>query len=291
MNDFLTNRLMSSPRLRRMAWRGARRLYSLARGEEQKPDAFEANGEGYVQECIVKAAPAAERLSIIDIGANQGDWTAALLQRLAPERRDPARLRLDMFEPAPALAEKLRMRLTQIDPAKAARLREAAVSDAPGTARLAVMSDHGGTNSLSFDQETAKQALEFIDVAKVTLAGFCAAEGISHVHLAKCDAEGHDLLVLRGARDLLAAGKIDVFQFEYNFRWAYSHSFLRDVFELIEGLPYRVARVQPRALEVFDAWHPELDRFFQSNYVIVREPALAWFTTRRGVFDETNTYA
>lgn len=291
MREFLTQRLMSSPALRRLAWRGSRRLYSIARGEEQLPDNFEVNGEGYVQDCVVKAAPATTILSFIDIGANQGDWTASLLARLPPQYLDRARARLDLFEPAPALAENLRKLLATIDKAGIARLHAAAVSDSSGSANLAIMSDHGGTNSLSFDKNTAKQAMEFVEVAKVTLADFCAAENIAHVHLAKCDAEGHDLLVLRGARDLLAAGRIDVIQFEYNHRWVFAHAFLKDVFDLIEGLPYRLARVQPRSIEVFEAWHPELEHFFQSNYVLVRQPALAWFKAHLGRFDDANTYA
>ena len=291
MRDLLTQRLMSSPALRRLAWRTSRRLYSIARGEEQLPDNFDVNGVGYVQDCVVKANGAAARLSFIDIGANQGDWTAALLARLPPQSHDPARARLDLFEPAPALAENLRNRLALIDKAGIAKLHAAAVSDAQGTAKLAIMSAHGGTNSLSYDKDTARQAMEFVEVAKVTLADFCAAENITHVHLAKCDAEGHDLLVLRGARDLLASGRIDVFQFEYNHRWVYAHAFLKDVFDLIEGLPYRVARVQPRSIEVFEAWHPELEHFFQSNYVLVRQPALPWFNAHMGRFDDANTYA
>ncbi len=287
MKDFLINALMSSPAARRIAWRSSRRLYSIARGEEQRPDSFSINGEGYVQECAIHACAGSGAFAAVDVGANQGDWTVCLLERLPPGTR----ARIDLFEPAPRLADKLRVRLAGIDKSGVTKLHGAAVSDSPGTARLAIMSDHGGTNSLSFDADTAKQALAMVDVEKVTLSGFCDAEAIPHVHLAKCDAEGHDLLVLRGARDMLAAGRIDVFQFEYNYRWIFARAFLKDVFELVEGLPYKVARVQPRSLEVFETWHPELDRFFQSNYVLVREPALKWFATGGGRFDDTNTCA
>ncbi len=56
-------------------------------------------------------------------------------------------------------------------------------------------------------------------------------------------------------------------------------------------LPYRVARVRRDHIEVFDEWHPELERFFEGNYVVVHEPALAWFDARHGTFDAANTYA
>ena len=156
---------------------------------------------------------------------------------------------------------------------------------------MAVMSSIGGTNSLHFDAAVTEQALSFVEVEKLTLSDFCNGAGINQLHLVKCDTEGHDLLVLRGASELLKAGRIDVFQFEYNHRWIYAHAFLKDVFDLIDGLPYRLARVQPRSIEVFEAWHPELEHFFQSNYVLVRQSALPWFTAHMGRFDEANTYA
>ena len=286
----LTNRLMSSPGLRRLAWRAGRRLYSAARGEEQAND-IGGNGEAYVQACVLRAMPADAPAAIVDIGANQGDWTATLLAQLPPERRISGLLRLELFEPVPATAASLRGRLAKIDPAGIANVTCAAVSDAPGAARMAVMSATGGTNSLHFDSDDAREALEFVEVEKLTLTQFCDARGIARLHLAKCDTEGHDLNVLRGARDLLAAGRIDVFQFEYNHRWIQARSFLKDVFDLVDGMPYKVARIQPGGIEVFEAWHPELDRFFQSNYLLVREPALGWFNARRGRFDDANTYA
>ena len=153
------------------------------------------------------------------------------------------------------------------------------------------MSETGGTNSLNFDQALSRNALGFVDVEKTTLTRFCDENGIAKVALAKCDTEGHDLLVLRGARDLLAAERIDVFQFEYNHRWVIARAFLKDVFELIDGLPYAVARIEPDHIEVFPEWHPELERFFQSNYLLVRKPALVWFDARECRFDESNTYA
>ena len=291
MSEFLTKVILSSPAMRRAAWRLSRKLYSVARGEEQIPDVFEANGEGYVQDCALKALPQTGAISIVDIGANRGDWSASILERLPAHAQTSVRTRLDLFEPAPLLIEKLRSRIASLDKAGIAHLHTSAVSDTSGAAQLAVMSEHGGTNSLSFDASTAKQAIGIVDVPTLTLTEFCDATGIQHVHLAKSDTEGHDLKVLRGARGLLKQGRLDVFQFEYNHRWILGSSFLKNVFDLVEDLPYRVARIQPRFLEVFETWHPELERFFQSNYVLVREPSLKLFDCRYCKFDDSNTYA
>jgi FkbM family methyltransferase len=56
-----------------------------------------------------------------------------------------------------------------------------------------------------------------IKVAACTLDGFCAKHSISHIHLLKTDTEGADLLVLQGARNLLAQGCIDAVMIEVFF--------------------------------------------------------------------------
>lgn len=107
----------------------------------------------------------------------------------------------------------------------------------------------------------------------------------------KCDTEGHDLSVLQGAYPLLAAARIDIMQFEYNHRWVYSRAFLKDVFKLIEGLDYILVRIDPDNFRVFETWHPELDRFFQSNYALVHKRTFEWLPLCWGSFDQSNTYA
>lgn len=282
---------MNDRRMRRLAWRVSRRIYSQARGEEQQPDNFLLNGEGYLQQCVIRAMPTSGEVTFVDIGANRGDWTAFLLDALPQSRLSAGGVRIEAFEPAPLVLQDLRPRLAALDKSGVIKLHPIAISDEVGTARMAIMSEHGGTNSLSFDSETSRQALGVIDVEKTTLSDFCTRNRIGRLMLAKGDTEGHDMQVLRGARDMLAAGRIDVFQFEYNHRWIYARAFLKDVFDLVADLPYRVARIQPKSLDVFEAWHPELERFFQSNYALVREPALTWFDARRRRFDDSNTCA
>jgi hypothetical protein len=156
---------------------------------------------------------------------------------------------------------------------------------------MAIMSSTGGTNSLHFTDNGGEPPGGWIGVETDTLTAFCTRNEIDRIHLVKCDAEGHDYHVLKGAIELFASNRIDVFQFEYNHRWVYARTFLKDVFDLVAGLPYRCGRLEPTSIELFDEWHPELDRFFQSNYVLVSRQALPWFTTHDGTFDSSNTYA
>ncbi len=123
----------------------------------------------------------------------------------------------------------------------------------------------------------------------MTVADYCRTHGIEKIHLLKCDAEGHDLEIIRGALPMLATGRIAVLQFEYNHRWVFSGNHLRDVFLAFEGLPYRFTKLQPDHLLVFNRWHPELEKYIEGNYALVHADALAWFPIRQASWDRSNT--
>jgi FkbM family methyltransferase len=227
----------------------------------------------------------------MDIGANEGEWTLSLLDTLSAERRREISITLHAFEPIPSTVIRLRASLASHALGQLAQVQPVAVSDKICDARIAIMSHTGGTNTLHPDPSSDHSVKDWFGVRTTTLDAFCELHGIAHVHLLKSDTEGHDLSVLRGARDLFASGRIDVFQFEYNHRWVFSRAFLRDVFEIVSELPYVVAKVMPAHIEILPGWHPELERFFEANYLLVREPALAWFDTHFGRFDVSNTCA
>lgn len=47
----------------------------------------------------------------------------------------------------------------------------------------------------------------------------------------------------------------------------------------------------PDGIDAYESWHPELETFFETNYLLVREDLLDVFQVRRGSFDASNTYA
>jgi FkbM family methyltransferase len=288
LTGYFERALQVSPRLRRLAWRSGRKLYSCARGEPSRNN-IRVNGEAYVQACVVRALLPEHSLCIADIGANQGDWTLSLLHAMADYKATRNPHRIHLFEPVPATVERLRASLATADAKDWTAVHPLAVSDLPGTAPMGVMSATGGTNTLHAGHATGASVGAWIGVEKITLADFWAQQGIVRMHLVKSDTEGHDMCVLRGAKDLLSAGRIDVFQFEYNHRWVFSRYYLKDVFDLVAGLPYRVARIMPSHLEILPSWHPELERFFEANYLLIKNDALGWFDTRCARFDASNT--
>jgi FkbM family methyltransferase len=290
LSDHLRTFLATRPALRRLAWRLGRRLYVSARGEQIAVD-IESDGETYLQAQVIANIPPAEKLQALDIGANQGDWTKRLLSLAPPTRYNKECLSVELFEPVPSTRERLFKMLQMTDKDGVCQVHSLAISNQAGSFQMALLSETGGTNSLHFDGSAEQPPGGWITVQTSTLMEFCARRGIDRIHLAKCDAEGHDFKILEGAKELFAAQRIDVLQFEYNHQWVFSRCYLKDVFDLVRGLPYRVGKLEPDSIEIYDDWHPELDRFFQSNYVLIAEAALGWFCIRRGSFDRSNTYA
>lgn len=272
---------------RRAAYRIGRALYQKARGELTNDIA--SNGEMFVQKCVVEAWRRAhvggQRLVVFDVGANVGDWSSALLS-LLPDATAREAVDLYIFEPVPATFAFLRNRLGAQNPGL--HYEQVALSSEEGKGTIYIHGRNAGTNSLYAESPGNEE--ESVAISRTTAAAFCQAAGIPHVHLLKCDTEGHDMEVIRGALPLLATQKIAVLQFEYNHRWVYARQFLRDVFLAVEKLPYRLAKLQPDRLLVFRQWHPELEKFFEGNYALIRTEALSWFPgTREASFDRFNT--
>jgi len=51
-----------------------------------------------------------------------------------------------------------------------------------------------------------------------------------------------------------------------------------------------VGKVVGNKIELYREWHPELEKFFEANYLIVHNSALSWFEVSAGTFDKFDTY-
>lgn len=259
-----------------------------ARGEQVR-DSVKESGEAGLIEKVVQSTADAHLFVALDIGANQGEYTHAILRALPHSRLDPQRTRIHAFEPVPST------RAMYLEAHKAWRGREcvechpSGLSDVEGKAPIAVVAAGAGTNSMHFGHQILPE-FSICEIQLQTLASFAQEADLAHIHLVKVDTEGNDAAVIRGALPLLAVGSIDVLQFEYNHRWVFARAFLKDVFDMIVNMPYIFARVDVDHLTCFDGWHPELERYFQSNYVLVHQRAQSWFRIRRGAYDKSGTY-
>ncbi len=241
-------------------------IYAFGRWEVT--NSLEINGE----RTLIRNALCGIRTPIVfDVGANVGEWSRAVLA-------ESEAATIYAFEPTPDARHELADLPVQIVPL--------AVSDEVGEAIFVVRGRAAGTNSLYCRGAEG----DHIRVATTTITQFARERGIRHIDLLKIDVEGFDLSVLRGAEALLLTGAIAVAQFEYNARWIETRTFLKDVFEIAKGKPYAVGKVVENGVIIYPHWHYELDRYFEGNYVLVREDMLDKVSSKIATFDQTNTF-
>ena len=276
--------------LRRLQWKLGRRLYMAARGEPRSnlPD---SSDERYVQASVLAATSDQEKLTVLDVGANKGQWSSQFLRLATEARRRPGSLALHAFEPVPATRELCEGTIAGTQGRECVFLHALALSDSAGIAPMAIWNETAGTNTLSFDDTSVTRAKRVLQIETQTLDAFLSAQEIDHVTLLKIDAEGHDFSVLKGGESALREERIDVVQFEYSHRWIYSRAFLRDMFRFVENTPYILARIRNDRLELLTEWHPELERYFDANFALIHPRAEGWFEIHKGRFDGSNSYA
>ena len=176
---------------------------------------------------------------LVDVGANEGDFTALLLDvaaRHQEQRQAGARpWCVHMLEPAVAEAARLRARFSVAWPLLAsAAVHEVAASDAPREAatmyfpRRDVGSREGGAvhacgtlHAILYDSKFGRGETKAVAVRVVTIDALVrdALGDAAVVDLLKIDAEGADAGVLRGAAQLLAEGRVKAVLFEYGHGW------------------------------------------------------------------------
>ena len=262
---------------RRQVVRAAR--FVLRRACLDIPNDLHTNGESSLQRWLLRFAPPGQRIHVIDVGANVGRWSAAMLAAAVSAGR-AADLDLHAFEPSAYTFQRMESALH----GREVTLHQMAVSDRAGWSRLHVMAPGAGTNSLHTPPDgRVVQSTEEVPVT--TLDYYAATAGLGELALVKIDTEGNDFSVLRGARGLFASQRIAVAQFEYNHRWIAARCYLRDAFELLTPLGYRIGKLTPGGVEFYPGWDPELETFVEGNYVVCREsaarqlPTVQWWKT------------
>jgi FkbM family methyltransferase len=242
--------------MRTLIWRVARRAYCYARRDE--PNVPDRNGEYWLIDQVVSRA--AGEVTMVDVGAFRGEWSD---HAAAAAARHSLNATIHAFEPSSFSVERLRSRF---DGQRNIRIDRVALSDHRGETDFFVVGGEAATNSLYQTENARREA-----VPTASFDELMAERGVDRVLLVKTDTEGHDFTVMRGASKALGAGRVDVWQFEYNHRWVSGRAYLRDVFDFIADKPYRIGKLYRSGIETFDSWHYELERFFETNFVLVRK--------------------
>lgn len=259
--------------VRQLAWRLGRRLYCAARGDLANDP--HRNGEYWLLDQF--AARMQENEVLFDVGANVGEWT---LHALATSESARKSAKVFAFEPSAATFALLQGRLADRVNVQAVPL---ALTDRNGEGVLFSNCDGSGTNSLNPVSGTKTE-----HVRTMTIDAFMSERKIAHVGMMKIDTEGFDLKVLQGSEAALSEGRIDLIQFEYNWRWLLNKASLLELFEFLRGMPYRFGKLAGKSVMVFEEWHFELDRYFENNYVLIRKGSRLDGLGREMRFDNSN---
>lgn len=267
---------------KRAAWRLGRKLYMQARGDVDNDMAH--NGERHLIQCVARAHKQTHGdrpFHVWDVGANLGNWSQYALDAA---RETSCQIIIDAFEPAPDTFEHLKERFAANPSVK---LHKAALSGEAGLGKMNIAGSKAGTNALvRADHSEAN----LIDVVMKTGDGFASDNGLEYVDFVKIDAEGHDLGIISGMSLLLADGRVGIVQFEYNHLWLFTGASLARIFDLIKDWPYDLARVTAEGIDIFPSWNPEMDRFFECNYALVKRPASPSIPFKTGTWDVSNVY-
>jgi FkbM family methyltransferase len=286
MKDFIIN-LLATLLGRRASHRLGRSLYLNAR--KDTPNEMNTNGEQLIQKQLIKKFGGInEKPVVFDVGANVGEWTEYLLDEVHFQNNS-LNIEIHAFEPVTSTYNTLRSRILKHQLGLCVHFINLALSNENGVDKIFITGEKAGTNSLHRDE--SNQDLPTLQIEKTTAYDYCQKANINTIHFLKIDTEGHDVEVLKGAIRLFKEEKIHVCQFEYNFRWIYSKHFLKDVFDLLKGLPYQIGKITKNKIQFYEKWHPELERFFEGNYLIVYNNDISWFEHESGSFDRYYIYS
>ncbi len=210
---------------------------------------------------------------IFDVGANTGQFAAVA-------RAEGPSAVIHSFEPHPVSFAQLAER----SPALNITAEHLALGDQDGEIEIFDYADETGSEHASVYREVIegvhRRAAAVWPVRCARLDTFARDRDISHIGLLKIDTEGHELAVLLGASGLIAAGSIDVIQFEFNEMNVVSRVFMKDFFSLLPA--YRFFRLLPNGaipFDVYDARFMEIFAF-QNIACIRRDLDSDWILNR-----------
>lgn len=235
---------------------------------------IESSGEVWVlSEMVRPSCAAVAKPLIFDVGANVGDYSA-LVHSLIPSARICA------FEPAAPVYEQLVQHLSTIGGnAAALEAFNFGFSDQEKSVELYSYTVEGEAASVisSIDRRLPTQVLqvEVADTEQIhvrTLDGFCASEGIDRIDFLKLDVEGHELAVLRGAKDMLERRAISMIQFEFGPANIYSRTYFYDFWSVLSDR-YDIFRIIPGGIVPITDYGEHLEVFLTTNYFAKRKAA------------------
>ncbi len=193
------------------------------------------NGEYYVLDCLAKH----EIRTVLDVGANKGDYTSACLSRFPYAQ-------VHSFEIVPATYQKL---LKNVGNKKDVCLNNFGLSNSRGSIEINYNPDDDGSSSLIEGSNIHDGLWEKVHVNVIKGDDYLTDREISSVDLLKVDVEGAEHLVFDGFSKSFANSSISAVQFEFGMVNIYSKFLLRDFWELFSKHGFVIGPLMPRGVE------------------------------------------
>lgn len=164
--------------------------------------------------------PAIDYRTVVDGGANKGNFTAAFLELHQPDR-------LVLVEALPGFVRELRNRFARHS---AVSIADAALSDSSGECEFHVNTTRAASSLLNIDRRNSEwfgrklQVANTIRVPMLSLPDLMQRYGLDTIDLLKLDLQGAERLVLTGAEPVLE--RVRVIYTEVFFEPLYAGSWL-----------------------------------------------------------------
>lgn len=201
-----------------------------------------------------------QSLIIFDVGAHNGEYTKNLLEYIQSPQT------IHCFEPGKASFATLKI----FDNNPNVFKHKIALSDKAETTDLYYNEE--GTAFASLNQAKYFQYGITLDksekIQTTTMDEFCVREKIDKINFCKIDVEGHELSVLKGAKNLILNNKIDMIQFEFGMATTFSGTYLKDFFSLLSN--YEIYRVLQDGIYRIN-YNERYEIFLTSNYLAINK--------------------
>jgi len=163
---------------------------------------------------------------ILDVGANIGHYAVML-------RENNITLPIFAFEPHPVAFKKLEEAASvhHFIPVKRG------AGEVSATAVIYDYAGNTGSEHASMYKEVISDLrnseVEAVNIDLVSIDQFVTENNIAKIALLKIDTEGHELNVLKGAKDTIKRGLVNVIQIEFNEMNVISRTFFRDIIDIL----------------------------------------------------------
>lgn len=199
---------------------------------------------------------------LFDVGANEGDYTEALLSVFGARAA-----RIYAFEPVRETFGRLSDRFSGNTNVMLQRL----ALGKKGEEKMMYAADNETGLTSMYKQDVEHRGIHLKqkeEVSVETLDDFCSREHIEHIDFMKLDVEGCEYDVLLGAQKMLAQKRISYIQFEFGRTNLAARTYLKDFFDIL-GKEFRFYRIVKDGL-VPIRYDERYEIFYTTNFVAER---------------------